>query len=81
MSNEKILKPMTFWSSLLYFGIPSMVITIFIYYLWPYLNKIETPAIISFTFIMYVPLASLLIAALLAFLIEGNNAVMGKFKR
>ncbi|MCG7851529.1 MAG: CPBP family intramembrane metalloprotease [Methanosarcinaceae archaeon] len=73
MSNAKILKPMTFWSSLLYFGIPSMVITIFIYYLWPYLNKIETPAIISFTLIMYVPLASLLIAALLAFLMEGNK--------
>ncbi|GAJ23958.1 unnamed protein product, partial [marine sediment metagenome] len=47
MRNEKILKPITYWSSLLYFGIPSMVITIFIYYLWPYLNKIGTPAIVS----------------------------------
>ena len=73
MSNEKILKPITFWSSLLYFGIPSMIITIFIYYLWPYLNKIGIPAMVSFTFIMYVPLASLLIAALLAFLMEGNK--------
>ena len=73
MSNERVLKPMSFWSSLLYFGIPSMVITGCIYYLWPYLNKIGTPAIVSFTFIMYVPLASLLVAALIAFLLEGNK--------
>jgi len=69
MSNEKILKPITYWSSLLYFGIPSMILTIFIYHLWPYLNNIGTPAIVSFGFIMYVPLASLLVASLLAFLI------------
>jgi magnesium-transporting ATPase (P-type) len=73
MSNEKILKPITYWASLLYFGIPSTIIIFFIYYLWPYLNKIGTPAIVSFAFIMYVPLASLLIASLLAFLIEGNK--------
>ncbi len=80
MSNEKILKQITYWSSLLYFGIPSMVMTILIYYLWPYLIRIGTPAIVSFAFIMYVPLASLLIVSLLAFLIEGNKMSWANLK-
>ena len=73
MNNERRLKPMNYWSSLIYFGIPSIVSIILIYYLWPYLNKLGTSAIVSFTLIMYLPLASLLVASLIAFLIEGNK--------
>ena len=64
---------MTFWLSLLYFGIPSTVIALFIYYLWPYLIKAGIPEMVSFTIIMYVPLAALLLVSLLAFRLEGNT--------
>ena len=73
MNYAKRLKPMTFWSSILYFGIPSMVSTVFIYYLWPYLIKAGTPEMVSFGIIMYIPMAALLIASLVAFLLEGNK--------
>jgi len=73
MDNDNKIKPMTFWLSMLYFGIPSLVITVLIYYLWPYLIKIGIPAIVSFALIMNVPLVSLFIASLVAFLMEGNK--------
>ena len=73
MNHIKKLKPMTFWLSLLYFGIPSLISTIFIYYLWPYLIKAGILEMVSFVIIIYVPMATLFIASLIAFLIEGNK--------
>lgn len=73
MSEKRILKPMPFCISLLYFGIPSAIITILIYIVWPYFNKMGVPLIISFTILMYIPLMFLLLASILAFLLEGNK--------
>jgi membrane protease YdiL (CAAX protease family) len=73
MATEKTIKPMSIGPSLLYFAIPSLVITLFVYYLWPYLNQTGTPPVIGFAIVMYCPLALMLIASLIAYRAEGNQ--------
>ncbi len=71
-ANLKI-KPMGILSSLLFFGIPSAVFGFSIYYVMQKLHQHGINDFINFFVSMVTPLALMLLAALIAFKIEGNN--------
>jgi membrane protease YdiL (CAAX protease family) len=70
--NMKI-KPMGILSSLLFFGIPSAVCSFSIYYVMQKLHQNGINDFVNFIVSMVIPLALMLLAALIAFKIEGNN--------
>lgn len=73
-SNQKMnIKPMGIGLSLLFFGIPSAVASFGIYYVMQRLHRNGTNDFINMYISMVLPLALLLIAALVAYKIEGNN--------
>jgi membrane protease YdiL (CAAX protease family) len=82
-SNPKI-KPMGIFSSLLFFGIPSAVCGFSIYYVMQKLHQNGINDFINFFSSMVMPLALMLVAALIAFKIEGNNfkwsAISSRFR-
>ena len=71
-SNLRI-KPMGIMSSILFFGIPSAVCTLSIYYVMQKLHQSGINDFINFFVSMVIPLALMLIASLIAFKIEGND--------
>lgn len=63
---------MPFWMSVLFFGIPSAIITLAIYIGMPFLNRAGVPLIANFTISFVGPLALLLVASFVAYWLEGN---------
>ena len=80
-SNAELLRPMPFWQSLFFFGISALVAAVSHYVFWPFFMGVgvseETAyhcqALVVFTF--------LLIAALVAYAIEGNPPNWQYFRR
>ncbi|WP_456279078.1 CPBP family intramembrane glutamic endopeptidase [Bacillus sp. AK128] len=77
--SAKELKPMYLGESLLYFGIPSIILYINIYYGVPYLDSIGIPLIISFPLALYGLLGLLFFTSLIAYKIEGNPVTKEAF--
>jgi membrane protease YdiL (CAAX protease family) len=72
MNEMPNLKPMPFWMSLLYFGIPSALGWTSVYIFMPALNKLGFPMFWNFWLCLTGPLAGMLIASLVAFRLEGR---------
>jgi membrane protease YdiL (CAAX protease family) len=67
------IKPMGFGPSVLYFGIPSAIAAFGVYYVMQRLYQNGVDNFVNFYLSMIVPLALMLIAALIAFKMEGNR--------
>lgn len=79
--NEKILiRPMSIWTSLLFFGIPSAIFSVLIYVVWPLFNTMGVPFIASYMVLLYGPFALLFFASLIAFSLEGNRSSRPRLK-
>jgi len=74
------LKPMPFWMSLLFFGIPSTAGWVSVYIIMPTLNKLGFPMFWNFWFCLTLPLAGMLITALVAYRLEGRAWNWQEFK-
>lgn len=78
------LKPMYFGESLLYFGIPSVMLYVNIYYGVPFLDSKGVPLIVSFPLALYGLLGLLFFASLIAYKLEGNpltkKALVSRFR-
>jgi len=72
-SPEMKIKPMGIKLSLLYFGIPSVICSFFIYYVMQKLHQNGVNDFVNFFVSMVIPLALMLAAALIAYKIEGNS--------
>ncbi|WP_161634911.1 CPBP family intramembrane glutamic endopeptidase [Leptolyngbya sp. Heron Island J] len=66
------LKPMPFWMSLLFFGIPSLITSLSIYVGIPALARAGVPLFVNFLLLTGAPLALLLLSAFVAYRLEGN---------
>jgi len=75
-----VLKPMPLWQSALFFGIPTAVVALSAYVVTPFLCNRGFSPFMSFSIAMLVPLASLLVASLVAYRMEGNPPNWGAFK-
>jgi membrane protease YdiL (CAAX protease family) len=80
MSKTPSLKPMPFWMSLLYFGIPSAAGWVSVYIVMPALNKLGFPMFWNFWLCLTVPLAGMLITSLVAFRLEGRPLTWTEIK-
>lgn len=81
MGKNVEIRPMPLWLSIFSFGIPAAFYTFTIYIAMPYLNKKGIPLIINFFIGMVSPLMLLLVASLLGYKIEGNQASWGSLKK
>jgi membrane protease YdiL (CAAX protease family) len=72
MDHSAAIKPMPFWMSLLYFGIPSLVATLGIYVGIPAFNRAGVALFPTFMLFTAGPLVLMFMAALSAYRIEGN---------
>jgi membrane protease YdiL (CAAX protease family) len=64
------LEPMSFWHSLVLFGIPGAIVYVNIYYIVPYLVSMGVPPVVCFPPLLMLPV--LIPAALLLYRREGN---------
>ncbi len=67
------MKPMGIMSSLLFFGIPTAIFSFSIYYVMQELHRQGMSEFANFWISMVIPLALMLVAALIAFKIEGHK--------
>ena len=72
MNKSNTLKPMTFWMSVLFFGLPSAIITFAIYAGVPFFDRAGVPLALNFMLMTVGPLALMLVAAFVAYRLEGN---------
>lgn len=72
MNKKEALKPMYLGESLLFFGIPGLILYWNIYYGIPLLDKLGVPLIISFPLALYGLLGLLFFASLIAYKMEGR---------
>jgi len=72
MDTEQSVKPMGFGTSLLYFGIPSAIITFSIYVLMQKFHASGMNDFVNFYVTIALPLALMLVAALVAYKLEGR---------
>jgi len=77
--SEKI-KPMPFWQSLIFFGIPALGGVVGHYMLWPFFMGIGVSEEISYHYQALVVFTFLLSAALVAYVIEGNPLDWSSFR-
>jgi len=75
------IKPMPFWQSLIFFGIPALVAAVGQYVLWPFFMGVGVSAEIAYHYQALVVFTFLLSAALVAYVIEGNPLVWSSFRR
>lgn len=84
MNSEDNIKPMGLGVSLLYFGIPSAFISFSIYVLMQYFHASGMNDFVNFYLTMALPLALMLVAALVAYRSEGGSmtwkALTGRFR-
>lgn len=67
------IKPMGMMSSLLFFGIPTVIFSFSIYYVMQKLHQHGVNDLVNFFITLVIPLVLMLIASLIAFKMEGNN--------
>lgn len=79
-TNDSNLKPMSFWSSLLFFGIPTMIMFFSFYVVMPKLMKLGINPFYSYFFSMGGSLLLMLGASLLAYKLENNPWNWRRFK-
>lgn len=75
------VKPMAFWLSLICFGVPTMVAALGQYVLYPFFASYGISEETAYHYQMLVVFTFLLIAALVAYLNEGNTLDWLSFKR
>jgi len=75
------IKPMPFWQSLIFFGIPALVAAAGQYVLWPFFMGVGVSEEIAYHYQALVVFTFLLSAALVAYVIEGNPLVWSSFRR
>jgi hypothetical protein len=75
------IKPMPFWQSLIFFGIPALVAAVGQYVLWPFFMGVGLSEETAYHYQMLVGFAFLLSAALAAYVIEGNPLDWLSFRR
>ena len=75
------IKPMPFWQSLIFFGIPALVAAAGQYVLWPFFMGVGVSAEIAYHYQALVVFTFLLSAALVAYVIEGNTLDWSSFRR
>ncbi len=75
MENSTVskIKPMGLIPSLLFFGIPSLIFSFFIYYVMQELHRNGINDFVNWIVSMTTPLALMLVAAVIAFKAEGNS--------
>jgi len=74
------LKPMPFWSSILFFGVPSAAGWLSIYFLMPTLAGMGIPLFWNFWLCLAGPLIGMLIAAFVGYRLEGRVFTWDKIK-
>ncbi len=79
--NKVTIKPMNLWKSLLYFGIPGVMLYWNIYYGVPLLAEYGVPLIVSFPLALYGLLGLLFFASLIAYKLEGNPMTWSHLKQ
>ena len=72
MSPDMKIKPMGIIPSLLFFAIPSVIFSFFIYYVMQKLHQNGINDFVNFMVSMTTPLALMLVAAIIAYKVEGN---------
>ena len=84
MSADTNLKPMRFGLSLLFFGIPSAILTISVYYFMQEFHKSGMSDFVNFYLTLILPLALMLVAALVGYKLEGRvfswNGIAERFR-
>ena len=71
MQTENI-KPMRFWQSLVFFGVPALVAELGQYVLYPFFTSLGLSYETAYHYQMLVVFTFLLIAAIVAYILEGN---------
>ena len=77
----KQIKPMPFWQSLIFFGIPTLVAAAGQYVLWPFFMGAGVSEEIAYHYQALVVFTFLLSAALVAYMNEGNPIDWSSFRR
>jgi membrane protease YdiL (CAAX protease family) len=80
MKMTRFLNPMPLWMSILFFGIPSITGWVSVYIVLPALNKSGFPMFWNFWLCLTIPLAGMLITALVAYRLEGRPWNWQEFK-
>lgn len=80
MSTTIKIKPMPFWQTLLYFGIPTLYFYLSIYTVLPYLGEKGVEPIVNYSLTLVLPVAVLLVASIVAFRLEGNQFTWAALK-
>ena len=75
------IKPMPFWQSLIFFGIPALVAAAGQYVLWPFFMGVGVSAETAYHYQALVVFTFLLSTALVAYVIEGNPLDWSSFRR
>jgi len=75
------IKPMPFWQSLIFFGIPALVAAAGQYVLWPFFMGVGVSEEIAYHYQALVVFTFLLSAALVAYVIEENPLDWSSFRR
>jgi membrane protease YdiL (CAAX protease family) len=79
MTNGIKMKPMPFWTAILFFAVPSAVASFGIYVGMQYFHRAGVNDIVNLLLTMVLPLALMLFASLAAYRIEGNRFYRGAF--
>jgi len=74
------IKPMPFWQSLIFFGVPTLLGVLCTYFLWPFFIGIGASEENAYYFQALVVFVSLLIASLVAYVVEGNSLDWSSFR-
>ena len=74
------IKPMPLWQSLLFFGVPTLLGVFCTYFLWPFFIGIGASEEDAYYFQALVVFVSLLIASLVAYVVEGNSLDWSSFR-
>jgi membrane protease YdiL (CAAX protease family) len=75
------IKPMPFWQSLIFFGIPTLLGVLCTYFLWPFFIGIGASEENAYHFQALVVFVSLLRASLVAYMVEKNSLDWSSFRR
>jgi membrane protease YdiL (CAAX protease family) len=74
------IKPIPFWQSLIFFGVPALLGVLCTYFLWPFFMGIGASEENAYHLQALVVFASLLIASLAAYIVEGNSLDWSSFR-
>ena len=74
------IKPMPFWQSLIFFGVPTLLGVLCQYFLWPFFMGIGASEENAYYFQALVVFVSLLTASLVAYVVEGNSLDWSSFR-